>query len=68
MAHILNVRILLGCTEAEATDGLNDIFRGAAPHNGEPWVVDWAYGKVEPLPAEIVDAIADGTYEEGDFV
>lgn len=67
MAHILNVRILLNCTEAEATDGLNDMFRSATPHNGEPWVVDWAYGKVAPLPAEIEDAIADGTYEEGAF-
>lgn len=74
MAHIVTVHILVDDPRGEAavTDGLNEMFRTSQEPvdpdgDDSPFVLDWAFGEIKPVPVELEDAIVNETYEEGDF-
>jgi hypothetical protein len=79
MAHIITIHLLVNADEhgefAESAiyDGINDMLRTAQePVDGEndefPFIVDWALDEPRAAVIGLTQSIANGTYEEGDFV
>lgn len=71
MAYIATVRLLIDePTEAGVCDGINEILREHQRRfvdGGQSCLIDYAIdSKMERIPVELEDAIANDAYEEGE--